>query len=279
MNTSLALTLEKENHTFKGGTVKNFEKAVSLFENNISFSWHLNRNFYRFRNTLQNYFNDFIRKGNTPFPVVNSFTQAQDRLECINPLRYASKVVEIAKTVLFKSGIISEFGSLHIRRGDAIRECNTSTNHVRMYLECSLKACQLEMVDFPVIFFTDERSEQYINRIDELLMGLNHTMINGETLSKNVMQSSIDTGELPEKYDNNFFRFEVGGYIQNAARYQLAQRRTRQCTKCDPMCVDQSVPLYLYATGHDSTMTAKKQGSVKRQGSTRLENSSYSMLQ
>ena len=232
------MTLEKEKETLTGVSIENFEKAVSLFENNISFSWQLNKNYYRFRNILQNYFNDFMRKENIPFPLVNSFSQAQDGLGCISPLRYASRVVEIAKIVLLKSGIISEFGSLHIRRGDAIRECNTAMNHVREYLECSLKACKLEMGDFPVIFFTDERSEHYINRVDELLTGLNHTMINGETLIKNVMQSSIETGVLPEKFDNNFFRFEVGGYIKNAARYQLAQRRKLQCTKCDPMCVD-----------------------------------------
>ena len=243
LNKSFELKVKNKELVLNGASIENFDKAVSLFDNNIEFIWEIDTNYYKFRKILWNYFNEFLREQNTPFPVVYkkdevSFSEHRDELECVNPPRYANNIVQIAKAALLKSGINSEFGSLHIRRGDAVRECNTAMSHVKTYLKCSLKACKADMGDFPVIFFTDERNEVYINRVDELLTGLNHTMINGEILINNIIQDSIETGSLHKKYDNNFFRFEVGGYIKKAARFQLAQRRKMQCAKCDRVCID-----------------------------------------
>ena len=214
---------------------ENFEKAVSLFENNIQFSWETDRNYYLWRNQLQEYFTEHLRPENTSYPVINSWTQVQDQLECISPIRYSKIVISLAEKVMIKSGINSEFGTLHIRRGDAIRECNTAINHVKDYLECSLKKCN---GDFPVIFFTDEPSQRYSKKVSDLLSSLNHKMINGEKLIKSVLEIEILNGRLSKSFNNNFFQFEISNLIKEISRYQMVQRRKRMCNNCDPMCVD-----------------------------------------
>ena len=155
---------------------------------------------------------------------------------CVTPLRYTKKVVSTAEKVLLQSQIKTEFGSLHIRRGDATSVCNTDLNKIENYLKCSLKTCNKN--NFPIILFTDETSEKYINGIGEILLALNHTFVNGESLIRKVLKDSIRNGDLTKKHDNNFFRFEVSNYIKEATQYNLVQRRRLQCNSCDAVCSD-----------------------------------------
>ena len=136
---------------------------------------------------------------------------------------------------MIKSEIKSEFGTLHIRRGDAIQLCNTEINRVKDYLECSLKKCDS---DFPVILFTDESSETYFKNISDVLTSLNHKMINGEKLIKSVLETEVRNGRLSDKYINNFIQFEISLLIRYSSRYQMNQRRKENCNDCDDWICD-----------------------------------------
>ena len=231
----------------KGATVENFDKATNYFNEYTSFSWIIDHLYYSWRADLQNHFDTISKDNQTPFPVVNSygldrvynrwdFDQVQNELECMTPLRYTPTVVYTAEKVLLQTKINSDFGSLHIRRGDAASVCNTDLKNIKNYLECSLKSCKEN--SFSIILFTDETSETYINGISEILSSLNHTMLNGENLIKKMLKGSMKNGDLTRKHDNNFFVFEVSNYIKQAARYHLVQRRRLQCNDCDEVCSD-----------------------------------------
>ena len=219
----------------KGTNLELFEESVRLFENNTQFSWEIDTGFYSWSKKLQKYLTENLRPENTSYPLINSKTQVEDQLECISPPRYGKIVVTLAEKVMIKSGIKSEFGTLHIRRGDAIQQCNTEINRVKNYLECSLKKCDS---DFPVILFTDEPSETYLKNISDVLTSLNHKMINGEKLITSVLETEVRNGRLSDKYINNFIQFKISLLIRYSSRYQMIQRRKENCNDCDDWICD-----------------------------------------
>ena len=70
LNKSFELKVKNKELVLNGASIENFDKAVSLFDNNIEFIWEIDTNYYKFRKILWNYFNEFLRGQNTPFPVV-----------------------------------------------------------------------------------------------------------------------------------------------------------------------------------------------------------------
>ena len=161
-----------------------------------------------------------------------------NRFACDYPLKPSELTISLSEQILISTNISSEFTTLHIRRGDSVRTCDTTIKKIMHYLECSLKSCSKNL---PVLFFTDEIDQIYVGKVEQILENLNHTVFNGEKIISEFFENSISSGKIESYYDNNFFRFQISNYIKSMSKYQLVQRRSFHCNSCDHVCVDNTM--------------------------------------
>ena len=133
----------------------------------------------------------------------------------------------------------SIYGYLHIRRGDAIDDCDTSVEEIRDYLTCSLSGTETTGKNVTFVLGSDERDTAYRESIVRLADDFDHvTILDGDKLTKRVCYEAVINGLIREEIvDNNFYIYELqkifwDGY--NFTSMTLSRRRTG-CPKCVPL--------------------------------------------
>jgi len=87
----------------------------------------------------------------------------------------------------------SSFFTLHLRRSDAAKECNTDLEHVRAYaVKTIVPAMTAHVEKAPLLFFTDETDEEYIHAVVDLFSSLGVQAEYGDAIIRKV-------GEDPEQ--------------------------------------------------------------------------------
>ena len=76
------------------------------------------------------------------------------------------------------------YGYFHIRRGDAIEECDTSIEVIQQFLECSLNGTEHSGKDITILLGSDEQDMYYRQNITNLANYCVHTLgISNDLLS------------------------------------------------------------------------------------------------
>jgi hypothetical protein len=128
----------------------------------------------------------------------------------------------------------AKIGSFHIRRGDAINDCNTTVPRMKEYLDCSFNGTQTKARNITLLWSSDERDPAYRQAIQSIVdQDFDHIkFIDLDALTLRKVEDSIAAG-APERRLNNHYLFRIVDYFfWNVAVFHLEQRRDISCPYC-----------------------------------------------
>lgn len=103
----------------------------------------------------------------------------------------------------------SSIGVMHLRRGDALYDCDTRIDTVKEVLACSLSNTE-EMGNITILLKSDEKNEQYREDVKNLQNDYSHvTFLDMDYLARQVVNEAVESGELHWMYNNNYFIFGI----------------------------------------------------------------------
>lgn len=149
-----------------------------------------------------------------------------------------SSQVQEGRTKLIKkireiSPDASSLGIMHLRRGDAIHECDTSIARVKEMLSCSLKDTE-KMGNITILLQSDEQNVDYRQNIMNLQNDFDHVnILDMDFLAKEVVKEAVADGTLHSRFDNNYHIFQVGSWVEGV-KFTLTRRRM-VCKDCTPL--------------------------------------------
>jgi hypothetical protein len=157
-------------------------------------------------------------------------------------------------------------GHFHIRRGDAIGECNTSLSRIEQYLDCSLGRSLPMLQTTPIgstvkhiviLLSSDERDQQYRRAVAELVekqqqqqqynpQKVTVTCVDFDNLVKTAVQREIDAGTFPPWRLNNFYSYRlISGLSYNTSVFKFRLQQRRSGFSC-PECTNVTEQLLVY---------------------------------
>lgn len=131
----------------------------------------------------------------------------------------------------------STMGFLHIRRGDATAQCNTTIPDMHSYLKCSF-ANTTKYGNITMLVATDETDPDYLAKVTASLHGLypHVRMVHLDPIVEQHAKkfaNEIRTADNQAEFANNFFTFQVENVIRyQRAAFVLSQRRS-ECNVCN----------------------------------------------
>ena len=131
------------------------------------------------------------------------------------------------------------FGMLHIRRGDAKDECDTSLIKISNYLSCSLE--NLEVYGkVSVLFTSDEQNVCYRNAIQDMVESLGFHFIDLDSYVMTTVSQytkTLPSDTAPSRLENNMFVFKVEKEMEWHVdmTFRMNQRRSMECSSCDKL--------------------------------------------
>ena len=227
-NATHALQMDARHHSFE----REYTQAKDALARGVPFEWHLSHLWYLL-----------------PLP---SLTRLYRHVRAGDYVQLASSedVRAVASSVLTSVGLSldhsslepegggrAEYVTLHVRRGDAQKVCDSSIAAVASYVACSLGNLVPLMSVKPrmLLFFTDETDPRYLAALSD---ALRQVIRQHAELPEGLYGSSmrVEHGDalvahLSSDVENNF-RFAVSMQIQAHAATQLERSRQR-CAPCD----------------------------------------------
>lgn len=128
------------------------------------------------------------------------------------------------------------FGMFHIRRGDAIGQCDTSLSKIRDYLTCSLD--KVEMYGkISILFTSDERNACYRSAIQDMVKMLGVCFIDLDSFIEATVSKYAASIQNGQRLLNNMFIYKVEKVMEWNERltFRIAQRRGISCAWCDQL--------------------------------------------
>lgn len=133
-------------------------------------------------------------------------------------------------------GASDTVGKFHIRRNDAIKQCDTSLTRIQRYLECSLKGHRSKLGNLTIILASDERDPCYRIAIQQLVEDVNgFNMLDLDALAWDIVGKHVNEKPEDAKFLNNMVIFSfaqkfLGKY--HRINFGLEQRRHMACPNC-----------------------------------------------
>jgi hypothetical protein len=100
----------------------------------------------------------------------------------VAPLYIQNLARDIFEHILQQAPPSSVVGSFHIRRGDTVKNCDTTLKRMNSYLQCSLNGTESRKAT--LLFHSDERDQTYRSAIQTMVDDLGHTFIDLDALIK-----------------------------------------------------------------------------------------------
>jgi hypothetical protein len=127
----------------------------------------------------------------------------------------------------------AKIGSFHIRRGDAINDCNTTLPRMKEYLDCTFNGTQAKARNITLLWSSDERDPAYRQAVQTIVeQDFDHIkLIDLDAVTLRKLEDSIGAG-APEWRLNNYYLFRIVGYFPRIAVFHLEQRRDLSCPHC-----------------------------------------------
>ena len=130
-------------------------------------------------------------------------------------------------------------GHLHIRRGDAIDDCDTSVERMEEYFKCSLDDTEVLGRNITLLMTSDEDDSEYR---DEILSLINDddryqhvSILDSDKIVKSIMKDAVESNLIAKDMLNNYFVFDVEYLLQDWSStlmdFHLVRRRS-MCTDC-----------------------------------------------
>eukprot|EP00961_Rhodomonas_salina_P133236 1792622-Rhodomonas_salina.1 len=225
--------------------------ARDAVQENRTFLWHLPR--HMFTDWMDGVTATVNEKANEETSEKAVKCAVRDKFQakfgkCGVKLQPPDLISRVAESVLLREGITQPFAVLHLRRGDAIKHCDTSASVVASYATCSLQHCAARL---PVLVFTEERNEKYLRDIEHVLSQV--PQISRVVLAdRAIVQFLAQPYEklvksLPVKNDSdsrpweglgNFYTFAVGNVMKDSSSVYMVRRRQEHCVGCDVWACD-----------------------------------------
>jgi hypothetical protein len=206
-------------------------------DSSIGFIWELTENFYQWYPLL-------AKHVESRAPVAVGENKVDPRVVCNYGKSSASKFIQEISREIWKDTILMDsdatqpvVGYFHIRRGDAIKECDTSLERMMLYLSCSFNGTDLMRRNVTVLFSSDEVDQEYRRGIQSMLQELGiFKFIDLDALIRERLTYHVQVRGAPKERLNNFHVFaildEVAGWTQQNITFRLEQRRTVTCPNC-----------------------------------------------
>mmetsp|Transcript_8187 Transcript_8187/g.15405 ORF Transcript_8187/g.15405 Transcript_8187/m.15405 type:complete len:460 (-) Transcript_8187:330-1709(-) len=131
------------------------------------------------------------------------------------------------------------FGLLHLRRGDAINDCDTSVKRMRQYFACSLNMTETLGRNITMLLTTDENNVNYRKSVMDLINEYAHvSILDADMIVRIVVKEAANNGIISKAMENNYYIFEVESILRDW-RFQLFKfhlvRRRSTCKDCIPL--------------------------------------------
>lgn len=202
-----------------------------------SFIWGIRPTYYAWRVAWKRFQENKSQKleDPTPLPIEDYLSLGSCQYVEIKPSILTREILDNVKRHV-RPGVTGQFtkvGRLQIRRGDAIKQCNTSIPQMVLYLECSLQGAteQRERTPLLLLMTSDEVDPCYRQSISNISSQLDVPLVDLDAIMAHALKQYIATDpEKLSKLDNNFFVF----WVENTMDFdfQLIKRRGAQCPNC-----------------------------------------------
>lgn len=197
-----------------------------------AFEWTLIGNFWNYERSL----NKATHKDSTMY---TGMYIPRCNIEIRIPPQLVTVVNKVQENIVAKTGT-DRFGSLHLRRGDAVNACDTSINKMANYLSCTFQNYTRAVKDMPLLVSSDDRSTSYralLKKEIEINTGMLVVDLDNEV--EEALRRAIESGEAPAYQMNNFAVFVIVEEIRRRTIFQLQRRRRFVCNDCDSNILQQ----------------------------------------
>jgi hypothetical protein len=133
------------------------------------------------------------------------------------------------------------FVNLHIRRGDAKHQCDSTLNTMNDFLGCSLKNTQ-GFGNITIMLGSDERDPCYRAAIKSLVEGQGSNIRLGDmdATIKQVIDEYASSDPMGDRLLNNMFLYKVSTdiYYKKKFKFHLERRRHHNCWPCPQVATE-----------------------------------------
>lgn len=190
---------------------------------------------YQYRKEMRPYVSSYYR--------LHQDIKRQDRVGCVYanqsfPMQLAMMQKRLLGYIVRHSPNNTIFGTLHLRRGDAIGDCDTSVETMRQYFACSLEKTETLGRNITLLMTSDEDDVQYRQSIIELIKDYPHvSMLDADDIAWKLVREAADDGIVSKALENNYYIFQMESILRDRrddsfVKFRLVRRRSH-CKSCN----------------------------------------------
>ena len=129
------------------------------------------------------------------------------------------------------------FGELQIRRGDAIKACDSRLETMKEFFACSLNGTEEIGRHASLLMTSDEVDPTYRQAIMDMIDDYpNVSILDFDATVSKMVHDAVEEGSVPEGMDNNnFYIFEIEVAFKRQADFKMLKRREMWCDDCVPV--------------------------------------------
>ncbi len=158
-----------------------------------------------------------------------------------NLMHTQALLLEALKERVRMNGLTNSiYGFLHIRRGDAIAECDTRIEVIDYFLKCSLNGTETQGKNITLLLGSDETNTTYREKVMKLQDGFPHvSILDADSLTLEVIKEAATSGLIDASAgfeNNNFYNYEVQRTLKRDSIDKFSSvfldKRRKNCNKC-----------------------------------------------
>ena len=237
--------------TDTGGIIEDYEMLQEFSwkqpENGTTgFLWEIHMSYYKsslFKQDLPNPSQDI--QNNPKFHERMRPKHGKNKKDCsyINmeasvPSHVKELQQQIIERVRERSLQNSIYGFFHIRRNDAMRECDSSLPVIRKYLQCSLNGTEKLGKNMTILLGSDEIDQSYRKQVFDLAKDYSHVkLLDADQITEQILKNAISNGLIDEGFENNFYIYELEKVLRHDSNFSsfFLDKHRGNCKDCTPL--------------------------------------------
>jgi hypothetical protein len=159
-------------------------------------------------------------------------------MEASKPHHVEELQQQIIEQVRERSLQNSIYGFFHIRRNDAMRECDSSLPVIRKYLQCSLNGTEKLGKNMTILLGSDEIDQSYRKQVFDMAKDYSHVkLLDADQITEQILKNAISNGFLDEGFENNFYIYELEKVLRHDSNFSsfFLDKHRGDCTDCTPL--------------------------------------------
>jgi len=221
----------------------NYMLQQDNFKERKHFVWTIRSNLYQWQSQLNHHlegiYNSLLDNETEAMAEQRDMLPNVCRSVRMTPSNHVTETArQVQQAVLQQTGC-QHFGYLHLRRGDAKNDCDTSLKKMKDYLACTFNSTASALGKLPLLFSSDETSQSYRSSIKSLIDSVGKLrFVDLDNLLRTTLKEQVAKGEIPASKLNNYLTFYISSQIKENAVLKLARRRKIICNECDNAIVE-----------------------------------------